>query len=315
MGVNCLTGTNPFQRLKGFIMKAATPDFKRKVYKGLRLATCFPVLLLGISGAFFRDLPPNVYHDHFSKTEAGEKAQKQEFAELEKRIAGIPPLRRYVDGLREQSEVVMKLPADALPAGTDPQKMRAQSEKLAAAVEAEVRATAAATVLSPNLTLGDARELQRSLLAAAGKGLEQAATVDTKSAGPLHIHYEACRAEITAAPGYKPDAEAVKKVFDCTAARGKPYQEASSTLASALYLSFLAAGLVRWRLGKRIRKEDQDAYEAARNAEEGAEAMRIAAKMMPPKPAPQAAPVIDTATGQDITVKPIKITAKSHAAP
>src|SRR5688572_11227534 len=121
---------------KDSIMKAAQPDFKRKLHRRLRATTG----LLAIIGAGILLGPggcaPNIYSNAFAATPAEETLREQEIQSLQKRIEGIAPLRRYVAGITEQADVVLKLPADALPAGTDAEKLRQQSEKLNAAVDA-----------------------------------------------------------------------------------------------------------------------------------------------------------------------------------
>lgn len=269
-------------------MKVST-SAKRKLHKALGTITN-PVTMLGsMLLAFAFVAGPEMYRE-ITQSQEATTAQEQEFATLEKRVQGIAPMRKYVAQLQEQAEVVLKLPADALPPGTDAVKLRAQGEKLSAAFNAEVTNTAVAIAFSPHISYSDANRLGFALQRGANQKLDYMMAREQGGAD-FDGGFHACQAEITAQPGFTAGPAAVQQLQDCVKAKAVP---ANTILFGGIFAFVAVMGtslVLRPKLAKQIEEEDAALAAAA------------------PQAAP--APVINTATGQDITVKPIKISAKT----
>lgn len=271
-------------------MEPHRQGFKRKLQQTIikiPLIAAPLTMLFGMAAGF------GAYMYYANATHSTAEAQAAEFNALDKRIKGIAPMRNYVKTSLEQAEVVLKLPADALPAGTDVQKMREQSEKLSSAFEAEVTAAAVDLMHVRHISISEQRDLGSALNASYGKHIPYVMSNESGSVQQVAFT-RSCQTRIMSQPGFTPTAETAQQIMACTRENDKAIL--AMTLPGYLLLAFGFLGLPRLqnRFHASMKKEDE---------------LLAAAAGASPQDTP--APVINTATGQDITVKPIKISAKT----
>jgi hypothetical protein len=273
-------------------MTSQTTGFKRKLHNALGNIHPLALPLSLIFGAAAALGPVGYYNFYGSEGESA--AAQAEYTAIEKRIEAIVPMRTYVKTAQEQAEVVLRLPADALPAGTDVKKMEEQGKRLSAAYETEVRGVAIDITHARDISFSDMRDLGTKLQAAYGKTIDYTVSGGSSMAMVFNIH--ACQASVLARPGVTRGEESARQIKDCATDHGKPYFYVCLGGLLVFAVCVVGGGPLQRTLGHSIEKED-----AARAAADALQPRKIEA-------------AVESGTGQDITIKPIKITGKAPAA-